>query len=88
MGKTSLAVVALNHHLLTSYLRLFVACDSGMGEECIAAALMLHITKYGDGYFENMWAWVADHDLDDAENTMISVACGRGILIESAGPTW
>ncbi len=37
---------------------------------------------------KNMSTWVADHDLDDAENTMISVAVARGILIESSGPTW
>lgn len=51
--------------------------------------MMLHITPESNGYFENMWAWVADHDLDDAQNTMVTVAVARGILIESAaGPTW
>lgn len=29
-------------------------------------------------YFENVWAWVADHDLDDATNTQIDVYTGRG----------
>ncbi|KIM96238.1 glycoside hydrolase family 55 protein, partial [Oidiodendron maius Zn] len=56
---------------------------------CIAASMMLHITPSSNGYFENMWAWVADHDIDDAANTQITVAAARGILIESdAGPTW
>jgi glucan 1,3-beta-glucosidase len=55
---------------------------------CIAASLMLHITAQADGYFENVWAWVADHDLDDAANTQITVAAARGILVESQGPTW
>ena len=51
--------------------------------------MILHITPESNGYFENMWAWVADHDLDDALNTMVTVAVGRGILVESAdGPTW
>jgi glucan 1,3-beta-glucosidase len=50
--------------------------------------MMLHITSESSGYFENMWAWVADHDLDDALNTQISVAVARGILVESQGPTW
>jgi len=50
---------------------------------CIAASLMLHITPSSNGYFENMWAWVADHDIDDPENTQITVAGARGILIES-----
>jgi glucan 1,3-beta-glucosidase len=56
--------------------------------KCIAASLMLHITPSGNGYFENVWAWVADHDLDDATNTQITVAVARGILVESQGPTW
>jgi glucan 1,3-beta-glucosidase len=56
---------------------------------CIAATMMLHITPNSNGYFENMWAWVADHDIDDAANTQITVAVARGILIESTqGPTW
>lgn len=65
-------------------------CPKGAAiqDKCKAAAMMLHITEGGNGYFENMWAWVADHDLDDAQNTMVSVAVARGILIESPGPTW
>lgn len=55
---------------------------------CVAASLMLHITSSSNGYFENMWAWVADHDIDNADDTQITVACARGILIESQGPTW
>lgn len=56
---------------------------------CVAASMLLHITPKANGYFENMWAWVADHDLDDAQNTMVTVASARGLLIESAdGPTW
>ncbi|GAB7334645.1 hypothetical protein MBLNU13_g06604t2 [Cladosporium sp. NU13] len=56
--------------------------------KCIAASVMLHITPSGNGYFENVWAWVADHGLDDAANTQITVAVARGILVESQGPTW
>ena len=65
-------------------------CPKGapIQSECIAASMMLHITPTGNGYFENMWAWVADHDLDDPQNTMVTVAVARGILIESPGPTW
>ncbi|SPQ22989.1 a8ef266c-8802-41e8-87ee-6caa1a908fce [Thermothielavioides terrestris] len=56
---------------------------------CVAASMMLHITPESNGYFENVRAWVADHDIDDAQNTMVTVAAARGILIESAGgPTW
>lgn len=51
--------------------------------------MMIHITPEADGYFENVWAWVADHDIDDPTNSQITVAVGRGILVESqAGPTW
>ncbi|WPH01347.1 Hypothetical protein R9X50_00418900 [Acrodontium crateriforme] len=50
--------------------------------------MMLHVTPQSNGYFENVWAWVADHDLDDANNKQVAVAVGRGILIESNGPTW
>ncbi|KFY91677.1 hypothetical protein V498_05365 [Pseudogymnoascus sp. VKM F-4517 (FW-2822)] len=55
---------------------------------CVAASTLMHVTSSSSGYFENVWAWVADHDLDDAENKQITIAVARGILIESAGPTW
>jgi glucan 1,3-beta-glucosidase len=32
---------------------------------CVAASLMLHITQQANGYFENVWVWVADHDLGE-----------------------
>lgn len=31
---------------------------------CIAASMMMHVTPNAGGYFENVWGWVADHDLD------------------------
>lgn len=62
--------------------------------ECIAAALMFHLTPQANGYFENVWAWVADHDNDesiynhpDSSITRISIFCARGMLIESQGPS-
>ncbi|KAK8070234.1 LysM domain-containingprotein [Apiospora phragmitis] len=56
---------------------------------CVAAYMMLHITEQANDYFENMWAWVVDHDLDGPANTMVTVAVGRGILVEGqSGPTW
>ncbi|KAF4186957.1 hypothetical protein CNMCM7927_004692 [Aspergillus lentulus] len=81
-------------------------CPTGqtvVNTKCMAASLLLHITKDSSGYFENVWAWVADHDLDNPLNadayettdgiplnvqTQISIYAGRGILIESQGPTW
>ncbi|CAK7568439.1 MAG: hypothetical protein SEPTF4163_006429 [Sporothrix epigloea] len=58
-------------------------------DSCVAASTMMHMTPGSNGYFENMWLWVADHDIDDASNTQISVAVARGLLLDStAGPTW
>ncbi|KAJ7739000.1 pectate lyase superfamily protein-domain-containing protein [Mycena metata] len=56
---------------------------------CTSAFLGLHITPSGSGYFENVWVWNADHDLDDPNQTQINSFSGRGILVESAtGPVW
>lgn len=72
-------------------------------DRCKAASVVMHITHNASGYFDNMWLWVADHDLDNPLNsathegldgipmdtkTQISVYAGRGLLIESQGPTW
>ncbi|KAK8067581.1 glycan 1-3-beta-glucosidase precursor [Apiospora saccharicola] len=64
-------------------------------ELCIAASLMMHVTKQASGYFENVWVWAADHDNDmsiydtpDKLSSQISVYCARGLLIESQGPSW
>lgn len=32
--------------------------------KCIAGSMLLHMTATSTGYLENVWAWVADHDLD------------------------
>lgn len=76
---------------------------SSVNRNCMAASLLLHVTSQASGYFENVWAWTADHDLDNSLNskateseegiplnvlTDISIYSGRGILIESQGPTW
>lgn len=55
---------------------------------CIAASMMMHLTNNSDGYFENFWAWVADHDNDDPTNKQVTVAVAKGIFIESSGPVW
>ncbi|KAI1358579.1 pectin lyase fold/virulence factor [Xylaria arbuscula] len=65
-----------------------------LNDSCIAASLMLRVTAQASGYFENVWAWVADHDNDapihqiNSTMTQISVFGARGILIESQGPLW
>ncbi|KAF2712482.1 glycoside hydrolase family 55 protein [Pleomassaria siparia CBS 279.74] len=56
-----------------------------VNQKCMAAYMNVHITKTGTGaYFENNWFWTADHDIDDANNTQISVYTGRGLLVESS----
>ncbi|KAN0112368.1 glycoside hydrolase family 55 protein [Hyaloscypha variabilis] len=56
---------------------------------CIAASLLLHVTSGANGYFENVWAWTADHDMDSGTaQTQINIFTGRGVLVESQGPCW
>ncbi|KAF7294244.1 hypothetical protein HMN09_01152800 [Mycena chlorophos] len=64
-------------------------CPSGANAnpECMGAFLGLHIV--GGGYFENVWVWTADHDLDDAGQGRVNVFSARGILVDhSPGPVW
>jgi glucan 1,3-beta-glucosidase len=54
---------------------------------CKAAFLLMHVTPFGSGYFENLWLWTADHSIDQPGNP--SIATGRGLLVESStDPTW
>lgn len=56
---------------------------------CMAAFMSLHITSGASGlYLEANWFWTADHDVEDASETQITVYTGRGLLDESAGPVW
>lgn len=51
--------------------------------KCQAAYMSMHITKPArNAYLENVWLWTADHDLDDGQDTRISVYTGRGLLVE------
>ncbi|KAH2862561.1 hypothetical protein KXV31_006689, partial [Aspergillus fumigatus] len=50
---------------------------------CIAASLLLHLTPKSSAYLENIWVWVADHDLDVITQDQIDVYSARGVLIES-----
>lgn len=76
---------------------------SSINPAYMAASILMHVTTDASGYFENVWAWVADHDLDNPLNALasesnegvplnadtdISMYAGRGILIELQGPTW
>ncbi|KAI1325288.1 glycoside hydrolase family 55 protein [Xylariaceae sp. FL0255] len=74
----------------------FSTCPKlSFSEQCIASSLMLHVTQQASGYFENLWAWIADRDNDfstynstDKLINQISVYGARGVLIESQGPSW
>ncbi|CAG2116886.1 unnamed protein product, partial [Medioppia subpectinata] len=64
-------------------------CAKGgpMRPECQGAFVMLHVAETGSALVDNMWAWVADHDLDGP--TQVSLYNGRGVHIESKeGPVW
>ncbi|KAL6167517.1 hypothetical protein ACJQWK_06939 [Exserohilum turcicum] len=56
--------------------------------ECIGTFMQLHITKNSNGYFENVWLWTADHELDQDDHSQIDIYNGRGMLVESQGPVW
>lgn len=43
----------------------------------------MHLKPNSTAYIENMWAWVADHDLDRTDLAQIDVYAGRGMLIQS-----
>lgn len=67
--------------------------SGSINKNCMAASLLLHLTATSSGYFENVWAWVADHDMDVPPNgntttaTQIDIYAARGVLIESQGKT-
>ncbi|KAF2194498.1 glycoside hydrolase family 55 protein [Zopfia rhizophila CBS 207.26] len=60
----------------------------GADEKCIGSFMQLHITKNANGYFENVWLWTADHELDQGDHGQIDIYNGRGMLVESQGPVW
>ena len=41
-----------------------IAGNNPVLTQCLGAFLLLHVTSQADGYFENTWGWVADHELD------------------------
>ncbi|OXA60273.1 probable glucan endo-1,3-beta-glucosidase ARB_02077 [Folsomia candida] len=67
-------------------------CPRGQGAvpQCNGVHTLLQVAATGSGLFENVWAWTADHDLDNQlAQGQISIYTGRGVLIESTtGPVW
>ncbi|KAI4868890.1 glycoside hydrolase family 55 protein [Hypoxylon rubiginosum] len=74
-------------------------CPKSTGKpdrNCMAALMLLHVTTTSSGYFENVWVWTADHDMDvevpggveTTTDAQINIYTARGTLIESEGPCW
>ncbi|KAI4112159.1 MAG: hypothetical protein LQ339_000167 [Xanthoria mediterranea] len=56
---------------------------------CVGAHTSMHVTPGVRGlYLENVWLWTADHDLDDATFTNITVYAGRGLNMQAEGNVW
>lgn len=67
-----------------------IITSSNLNTACIGAFMSFHVTKTASNlYVENSWIWVADHDVDDASLTQITIYAGRGLLVESTvGGIW
>ncbi|KAJ5209231.1 hypothetical protein N7449_003610 [Penicillium cf. viridicatum] len=63
------------------------ACTSQDPKDCMAAFMVMHLTKSSSAYIENFWGWTADHNLD-SESLLTIISTGRGILVESTKGTW
>ncbi|KAL2176487.1 pectin lyase fold/virulence factor [Thermothelomyces heterothallicus CBS 202.75] len=68
---------------------------SGTNSGCSVGSLMMHITPASSALLDNVWLWLADHDIDDPSweddnNNMVqmSVYVARGLLVESTDATW
>lgn len=67
-------------------------CPRGTGanapaDKCTGAWALMRMTETSSAYLENVWGWVADHDLD--YDDQINVYNARGFLCEAkAGPVW
>lgn len=58
---------------------------AAVSTQCEAGYLSFHITKSASNvYLENVWLWTADHDIDSANNTRVSIYTGRGLLVEGS----
>jgi glucan 1,3-beta-glucosidase len=63
---------------------------TAVDRDCIAAFMSLHLSKTSQGlYLENVWLWVADHDIEDSGLRRVTVYAGRGLYSESTkGNFW
>ncbi|KAI0875792.1 glycoside hydrolase family 55 protein [Hypoxylon argillaceum] len=61
-----------------------------VNNNCRAGNIAMHVTPSASNlYMENVWLWTADHDIDDAKLSQVTIYAGRGLLVEStAGNIW
>ncbi|KAI3321311.1 glycoside hydrolase family 55 protein [Xylariaceae sp. AK1471] len=61
-----------------------------VNNDCRSGNIAMHVTSSASNlYMENVWLWTADHDIDDATLSQITVYAGRGLLVESkVGNIW
>jgi glucan 1,3-beta-glucosidase len=58
---------------------------ASVSSSCEAGFLDVYITSDAENvYLENNWFWTADHDIDSADNTQLSIYTGRGVLVEGS----
>ena len=62
-------------------------CTSQDPKDCMAAFMVMHLTKSSSAYIENFWGWTADHNLD-SKSLLTIISTGRGVLVESTKGTW
>lgn len=44
---------------------------NGVNARCNAASFMMHLTPSASGYFENIWLWVSDHDVEYVDSKFL-----------------
>lgn len=61
-----------------------------VNKNCIAAFMSIHFSDSSTGiYLENNWFWTADHDIEDPDETQITIYTGRGLYSSSInGAIW
>ncbi|KAI8061631.1 beta-1-3-glucanase [Gongronella butleri] len=65
------------------------ASSNTASTQCSGVHTLMRMGPTASAYLENVWAWTADHDLDEELQRKISVFTGRGILADnSQGPIW
>ncbi|KAK3321756.1 glycoside hydrolase family 55 protein [Apodospora peruviana] len=57
-------------------------------QTCMAARLSAHLTSTSSSYWENMWSWTADHDLDGSGSGVTYPGSAGGFLVEAQNGTW